>query len=253
MPLRLKQPPATRHSAVSTSSSPSNGDSGWKWKVVGFIIFLVLASGLWSTGFLQDLFAGPKVPLPREVLGFSLGMSLDDVLQKYPLMNLGDLFRENPNMSLEEILKKNHKLTKKKVAEMEKTLRPFNNDPNFGIATIMPQAGLTGAESVDVLFYLPTKQLYFVSTMWDGNDAKTVPVDDWAKTFRRWIKNPSQTTENLSPDVNLKEWHYVDKQTEMTVRNLAYSDHVQRWQDLRDASNEAAQAAFSKYRLETGN
>ena len=112
---------------------------------MGFIFSLVLASGLWTTGILQDLFAGPKIPLPREVLGFSLGMSLDDVLQKYPLMNLGDLFRENPNMSLEEILKKNHKLTKKKVAEMEKNLRPFNNDPNFGIATIMPQTGLANA------------------------------------------------------------------------------------------------------------
>ncbi len=233
---RLKQPPATRSSAVSTSSHSTAGEAGWKWKVVGFILVLVLGSGLWATGILQDLFAGPKAPLPREAMGLSLGMSLDEIQQKYPLMNLGELFRQNPGKDLDAILKEQPKL-KKKLAKMKSELRPFNNDPNFGIATIMPQAGLTNAGSVDVLFYMPTKQLYFISAMWDGGDAKAIPVDEWSKSFRRWIKNPGQGTENLSPEVKLKEWRYADKQTEMTVRNLDYSDHVQRWQDLRDASN----------------
>jgi hypothetical protein len=168
-------------------------------------------------------------------------------------MNLGDLFKENMGKDLAQIMKENPKLTKGKIEKMKKTLRPYNNDPNFGIATIMPQAGLAGASSVDLLFYLPTKKLYFVSIMWEGSSAKSQPVQEWAKNYRRWVKNPSSAAENLSPEVNLKEWRYTDKQTEMTVRDLNYSDHTQRWQDLRDATNDAAQQAFSKYRLETGS
>ena len=245
---RLRQPQTENSQASSITGEPA-----WKWKVIGFIIFLVVAAGFWSTGILQNMMAGPKIPLPREVAGFRLGMSLDEVMQHYPLMNLGDLFKEHPGKSLEEILKKDRKLTKKKLAAMEKSLRPFNGDPNFGIATIMPQAGLAGAGSADLLFYLPTKTLYFVSVMWDGADAQGQPVDQWAHDYRRWLKDPTKVTENLSPDVHLKEWRYKDHDTEMTVRDLSYTGHTQRWEDLRDATNEPAQSAFSQYRLEPGS
>ena len=248
MPSKRKTP------AVKAPEKPAAsalGSGGWKMKAVAFLFALVLIGGLWSTGVFKMLFKGPKIPLPRQTVDLSLGMSLDEVQKKYPYMNLSELFKQYPGMSLDEILKKNPKL-RKKLPGMENTLRPFNDDPNFGIATLLPQSGLTGASTVDVLFYLPTRKLYFISAMWQGDDAKGIPLEDWAHQYRRWTQ-ASGGPEPLGGDVQLKEWHFNDGPTEMTLRDLKYSDHSQRWQDIRDASNDAAQTAFAKYRLETGS
>ena len=249
MSSKRKTPAAKAASEKNPAGASAPGP--FKMKIAAALFALVLLGGLWSTGVFKQFFKGPNIPLPRQTADLSLGMSLDDVQSKYPEMNLAELFKEYPGMGLEEILKKNPKL-KKKAAEMEKTLRSFNDDPNFGIATLLPQSGLKGASSVDVVFYLPTRKLYFISAMWQGDDAKAIPLEDWAHQYRRWTKT-SEGPEPLGNDVQLKEWHFENGPTEMTLRDLKYSDHLQRWEDLRDASNDAAQSAFAKYRLETGS
>jgi len=247
---RHKQPSATDPQSHKNQSSKATGSpDSWKWKTFGFIAFLLVVALLWTTGLFQNLFAGPKVPLPRSVLNLSLGMTMDEVLEKYPDMNLGGLFEDNPKMTLDEILKKHHAL-KKKLPELRKTLRPFNNDPLFGITTLSATTGLTEAASVDLLFF--KGKLYFMSVMWETEAAKKLPVLEWAKQYRRWNKKSADSTENLGSQAVLKEWHFDDKATEMVLRDLDYSDQLKCWQDLRDASDEDAQAAFSKYRLESG-
>ena len=221
MPPRRKQPPATE--AVTqkskTESLPTPGQ--WKVKVIAFIFALILLAMIWSTGILKKLNQGPNIPLPRETAGFSLGMSLDDFLRKYPTA--------------------------------KKKFRSFNNDPQFKIVTLDASAGVTGATSTDLLFYLPNGKLYFVSATWEGDSAKALPVDEWAHQYRRWNKNNSGSSEPLGNDVTLKEWHFDDTHTEMVLRDLNYNNHLQRWEDIRDSSNDAAQAAFAKYRLEAGS
>jgi len=175
-----------------------------------------------------------------------LGMSLDQVLQLYPLMNFGDLLKDNPGMTVEQIAKKHSKI-RKNLETLRKTLRSFNNDPDFGITTLNNLTGLSGASSMDLLFY--KGQLYFISTLWEGDQAKQEPFENWVKEFRRWNRTSNGSGESLGSDVLLKEWHFKDAQTEMTMRDLNYSNHLQRWQDLRDGANAPAQAAFEKYRL----
>lgn len=218
MPTRRKQPPSTEavQSKHKSESIPTPGQ--WKGKVIGFLFALIILGAIWSSGVFKEFFAGPKIPLPRETAGFSLGMSLDDVEKAYP--------------------------------DTKKKLRSFNNDPQFEIVTLGPSEGMTGATSADLLFYLPNGKLYFVSATWDGDSAKGIPLDDWAHQYRRWNKNASGSPEPLGNDVLLKEWHFDDTHTEMILRDLNYSSHLQRWQDIRDSSNDAAQAAFAKYRLD---
>ena len=216
--------------------------------MVGLFILLILGA-LWSVGVFKTLFAGPKIPLPRAEVNLTLGLTLDQVLEKYPLLNMGEVFKKYPKMTLEEIIKK-HSAVRKNLAELKKTLRPFNNDPLFGITTLNAQTGLSDASSMDLLFF--KGRLYFISAMWEGDNAKKVTVDDWVHQFRRWIK-PSAGTESLGNDVSLKEWHFKDDATEMTLRDLNYNGKLQRWQDLRDGSNAEAQAAFQKYRLDGNN
>jgi hypothetical protein len=221
MPPRRKQPPVSEAapSKAKSDSIPTPGQ--WKGKAIGFLFALIVMGAIWSTGVFRELFAGPKIPLPREAAGFSLGMSLDDVEKAYPA-------------------------TKKK-------LRPFNNDPQFSIVTLGPSEGLTGASSTDLLFYLPNNKLYFVSATWDGDSANGIPLTEWAHQYRRWNKNAAGSSEPLGNDVLLKEWHFDDQKTEMVLRDLNYSNHLQRWQDIRDSTNDAAQAAFAKYRLDAGS
>ncbi|HEY5039395.1 MAG TPA: hypothetical protein VIJ93_10015, partial [bacterium] len=138
-----------------------------------------------------------------------------------------------------------------KYPKIKKKFRSFNNDPQFQIVTLDRSAGLTDANSTDLLFFNDT--LYFVSASWEGADAQNIPVQDWVKQFRRWNHANTGAAENLGADVLLKEWHFNDGKTEMTLRDLNYSNHIQRWQDLRDAANDAAQAAFAKYRIDAGN
>lgn len=221
MPTRRKQPSATEadQSKPKSDSIPTPGQ--WKGKVIGFIFALIILAAIWSTGVFKEFFAGPKIPIPRETAGFSLGMTLDDLLQKYPAA--------------------------------KKKLRSFNNDPQFTIVTLDASTGVTAATSADLLFYIPNSKLYFISATWDGDSAKTIPLTEWAHQYRRWNKNASGSPESLGNDVLLKEWHFDDTHTEMILRDLNYSDHIQRWQDIRDASNDAAQQAFAKYRLEAGS
>lgn len=248
---RRKPPSADKEPSEKNLSSPASPASpAWKWKVAVFIFALLFVSALWTAGVFKELFAGPKTPLPRGAVNLQLGMSLDQVLQLYPLMNLGDTLKEYPNMTLEEIIKK-HSKVRNNLDELKKTLRPFNNDPDFGIATIINLTGLSGASSMDVLFY--KNQLYFISTLWEEDLAKQLPFPDWVKQYRRWSLASNGSGENLGSDVLLKEWHFKDQQTEMTLRDLNYSGKLQRWQDLRDGANTAAQGAFAKYRLDSSN
>ena len=210
------QPSSDKNSGTDLLSSQAA--PRWKWVVLAGILMIVLFAGVWSTGIIQNALAGPNIPLPRQVTEFSLGMAQDDLVQKYP--------------------------------KIKKSIRNFNNDPLFQIVTLTAKDGLADASSVDLLFY--KKTLYFVSTMWDGDKAKSVDLADQAKQFRRWNQRGSDS-EPLGDQVLLKEWHFNDKQTEMTLRDLNYPDHVQRWQDVRDAANSEAQAAFAKYRLDVAS
>jgi len=246
MPRRKQPSAASEPAAKSEPSSTSSKTPSWKWKVAVFIFGLLLLSGLWSAGVFRELFAGPKTPLPRASVNLQLGMSLDQVLQLYPLMNFGDLLKDNPGMTVEQIAKK-HSKVRKNLETLRKTLRSFNNDPDFGITTLNNLTGLSGASSMDLLFY--KGQLYFISTLWEGDQAKQEPFENWVKEFRRWNRTSNGSGESLGSDVLLKEWHFKDAQTEMTMRDLNYSNHLQRWQDLRDGANAPAQAAFEKYRL----
>lgn len=221
MPPRRKQPPATEAVTPKSKSESIPTPGQWKVKVIAFIFALLLLAMIWSTGIFKKLNQGPNIPLPRETAGFSLGMSMDEFLQKYPTA--------------------------------KKKFRSFNNDPQFKIVTLDASAGVTGASSVDLLFYLPNSKLFFVSATWENDAAKAIPVEDMAHQYRRWNKNNSGSPESLGNDVSLKEWKLNDTQTEMTLRDLNYNNHLQRWEDIRDASNDAGMAAFAKYRLEAGS
>lgn len=215
---RPKQPSSTeKHHPESLA--PSGLTPKWKWKVLGFLGLLLFLSALWTSGLFKELTAGPKTPLPREASAFSLGMAKADLIAKYP--------------------------------SLKKKLRPFNNDPVFQIATLDQKSGITGASTVDLLFF--HDQLYFISSMFETEAAKAAPFDAWVKQYRRWNKAAGDNAESLGAQVLLKEWHFADGKTEMTLRDLNYPDHLQRWEDLRDATNEAAQQAFMKYRLDASN
>jgi hypothetical protein len=172
---------------------------------------------LFTSGILRDLFAGPKIPLPRKVGQVSLGQTLEDLQPRY--------------------------------TNLKKLLRPYNNDPQFQIASLTTQDGLSGMSKADFIFF--HNQLYFISAEWDGADSKTLPVNEWAHQFRRWDKTRHSKDEKLKDNVTLNEWYFVDGSTEMTVMHLDYPGNNQTLQQLRDATNSPAQAAFAKYRLET--
>ncbi|HVZ80745.1 MAG TPA: hypothetical protein VHE12_08100 [bacterium] len=200
--------------------SPNAGD-GLKMKIVSFLFVLIILAALWSAGVFNSIFAGPKIPLPRQSGDLALGADMDAVLQKFP--------------------------------EARKKLRPFNNDEQFRIVTLTQPAGDGAPSTQDLIFYLPNHKLYFISTMWEAEKGQKVPITDWAHQYRRWRKANTGSAENLGNNVTLKEWHFDDNTTEMVLRILDYSGKEQKWQDLRDASNDPAQTAFAKYRLETGS
>jgi len=205
--------------ATEIQKAPSSLPVPGRGKILAFLAFIIILTIVWSSGTFREWTAGPKTPLPRQAAGLSFGMTKADIIGKYP--------------------------------KIKKKFRSFNNDPQFQIVTLDRSAGLTDANSTDLLFFNDT--LYFVSASWEGADAQNIPVQDWVKQFRRWNHANTGAAENLGADVLLKEWHFNDGKTEMTLRDLNYSNHIQRWQDLRDAANDAAQAAFAKYRIDAGN
>lgn len=221
MSQRRRQRPESDTASETKASLLPPGGGNWKGKIIAFLFALILLAAIWSAGVFKKIFPGPNIPLPRQVSDFSLGMTLDEIAQKYPML--------------------------------KKNLRPFNDDPQFKIVTLNASAGVTGTSSVDLLFYVPNGKLYFMSAMWDDAEAKNIPVGKWADEYRRWGKSANGNPENLGKDVSLKEWKFSDNQTEMTLRDLDYSGHIQRWQELRDASNDPAQQAFAKYRLDSGS
>jgi hypothetical protein len=215
---RPKQPPSTKPPVSTAPLSPS-ADSGAKAKIIGFFALILVLTAALSSGWIQDLFAGPKIPLPRQSADFSLGISKEDFLQKFP--------------------------------SAKKKFRSYNDDPLFSIVTVDKSMGLAGASSADLLFF--QDNLYFISATWDSAEAKDIPLDQWVKQYRRWGHAAGSGPQNLGDNVLLKEWHFDDKKTEMTLMDLNYTDHMQRWQNIRDASNEPAQTAFAKHRIDAGS
>ncbi len=184
---------------------------------MGMLGVCLLVLFLFTSGILRDLFAGPKIPLPRQVGPVTLGQTLEELQPRF--------------------------------TSLKKLLRPYNNDPQFQIATLSIQDGLSGMSKADFIFF--HNQLYFISAEWDGAESKALPVNEWAHQFRRWNQTHHPSDEKLKDGVTLNEWNFADGSTEMTVMHLDYPGNNQTLQQLRDATNSPAQAAFAKYRLET--
>lgn len=149
------QPPVE----VKPAPAVTPKDSTPRWKValaLGMLGVCLLALFLYSSGVLKDLFAGPKVPLPRQVAEVTLGQTLEELQPRF--------------------------------SGLKKLLRPYNNDPEFKIATLTSENGLAGATKADFIFF--HNQLYFISAEWDGAKPQSLPFEDWARQFRRWNKTP---------------------------------------------------------------
>ncbi|HET9870806.1 MAG TPA: hypothetical protein VFR02_09970 [bacterium] len=212
--------PKPSHPVEPTSRSPRSGFTPGRSAVLALLALVLVAAALGAGGLWQDLFAGPKIPLPRQNGPLTLGMPEAQVAQLLP--------------------------------GSRKKLRPFNNDPDFKIADLTSADGLpTGWSTLSLLYY--QGRLYYLSVMWNGDAAQALPFDQWVRQYRRWDRGPQgHQTQSMGAQITLEEWHFTDGSTEMTLRNLGYDGKTQRWQDLRDSSDAAAQAAFSKYRLDGG-
>jgi hypothetical protein len=190
------------------------------WKRAGLVLLgiLLVVGFLFSTGVLQELTAGPKRPLPRVNLGLGFGTDIKDVKAKFPGCQVRD----------------------------------FNEDPQFRIITLKEGPDIPeGAKEAEMIFF--EGKLYFVSAQWEGEPAEKMPFDSWIRDFRRWkLKQdvPPIPLQGADKDTSLKEWFFQDDQTEMILRDLHFKDQVNRWKDLRDASNEEAHSAFAKYRFD---
>jgi hypothetical protein len=209
---------------VSENKKSSTPLIGKKGRMAAWIILVLvlISTALWVGGFWQNLFAGPNIPLPRQTSQLTLGLNLEQVLQLYP--------------------------------GVQKELRPYNNDPLFRIADLTPSDGLpSNLSGLSVLFF--KDQLYYVLSSWEGTAAQAIPVDDWVHQYRRWNLRGGQGEQSqvLGGQNLLREWYFSDSKTEMVLRTMNYENKIQRWQDLRDASNTDAQAAFAKYRLDNNS
>jgi len=210
--------PQAADAARSKNTDTLTGGPLWKKAALGILALLIILGALYAAGTFDNIRLGPKVPIDRVATEFPLGMTLEDLSARY-----------------KKSLKK---------------LRPFNGDKELRIVTLTPKDGYQASDSADLLFF--QDKLYFVSVMWSGPSAEAQPFGDWVKMARRWKLNKGGVPENLGEDVLLKEWHFNDGPTEMTLRDLKFNDSRQRWRELRDASNQAAHTAFAKYRLEAG-
>lgn len=216
----MARPKPQSHTEAKSAPAVKPKDATPRWKVLlalGMLGACLLVLFLFTSGVMKDLFAGPKIPLPRQVAQVSLGQTLEDLQARF--------------------------------TGLKKLLRPYNNDPDFKIATLTTANGLTGATKADFIFF--HNQLYFISAEWDGTNSQAIPYEDWTRQFRRWNKLSHPQDEKLNDQVKLKEWHFADGSTEMTLMHLDYPGNNQLLQQLRDSTNSPAQAAFAKYRLET--
>jgi hypothetical protein len=209
--------PALKRAAGSASGALTKAPL-WKKATLVILGLLIALGALYAAGTFDNIRLGPKIPIDRVSTEFPLGMTLEELSARY----------------------------KKSL----KNLRPFNGDKDLRIITLTAKDGYKTSDSADLLFH--KDKLYFVSVMWSGPTAESQPFEMWVKNARRWKLNKGGTPENLGAEVLLKEWHFADGPTEMTLRDLKFNDSRQRWRELRDASNEPAQTAFAKYRLEAG-
>jgi len=212
-------PPRKTKPSRKTAPAPAPA-KGFPWKktlLVGVGV-LIVAGYLLSTGVVQDLTAGPKTPLPRTTLGLDFGADLKTVLARFP----------------------------------GSKDRPFNNDPHFRILTLKDRKDMPeGAAEAELIFF--EDRLYFVSAKWEENATEKVPVDAWSEEYRRWKRrqpNDAVALQGAGQDTVLNEWYFDDGTTEMILRDLKFNQTVNRWKDLRDASNQAAQRAFAPYRFD---
>jgi hypothetical protein len=209
-------PPQTKTSVKPVSSS-AQGRSARKAGIVVLAV-AILTGFLLSTGVWKDLTAGPKKPLPRSNLSLGFGSDLRDVLAKFP--GAKD--------------------------------RSFNNDPMFRILSLKDRNDLPeNAAEAELIFF--EGKLYFTTVKWENESALAIPVEAWAREYRRWLR--PQPTSNLplqttGGETLLQEWYFDDSKTEMVLRNLKFNDMTHRWVDLRDGSNAKAQAAFRQYRFD---
>ncbi len=206
------RPPVPKAEPKSTTGSVKSGQgkSGKLWPILLGLAIL----GLLGWGLLSKIAQGPKTPLPREAFGIKLGSSSKDAQQAIPKL----------------------------------VLRPYNNDPDFKIVSMKASEGIpTGLTSLDLIYY--KDQLFFISQQWDGKSTG-VNLDAMAHDFRRWSRKGAGNPQSLGEGASLREWYFSDGGAEMILRELKYNDQVQTWQDLRDASNPDAVAAFAKYRID---
>jgi len=190
-------------------------------RIARFLLpILGFALAICGLSTLRDLLMGPPVPIPRGVGGVTLGMTLGEVLHLFP--------------------------------EAEKKMTDFNHDPDFGVLHLVPGHGFQGPSGMDLLFHLPSGKLFFISATWEGDGAKAIPVADWARRYRRWKLDSKPAPAPTDSKLSFQEAHFKDPRTEMVLRDLNYPSHLQRWQDLRDASNADAEVDFEKYREKAG-
>ena len=168
---------------------------------------------LGKAGVFNDLFAGPRLPLPRGAAGFSLGMDIGDFLAKYPALS--------------------------------KAFHDYNGDPRFKVVAVGQPAGKGGPSSVDLVFF--QGKLFDVAASWESD--KTAPPSLWeiAHQYRRWVQSGG-VPKAMGKDVKLSEWYLKDSATEMVLRDLTYPQLTQGWEEIRDSLNKDAQTAFAKYR-----
>jgi hypothetical protein len=198
------------HRAAGAAATPKGMPGRKVWLgILGGVIVLYTA---WIA--VHRLNEGPKTPLPRQAAAVSFGQSFDQVKAIVP----------------------------------QAELHPYNNDPDFKIASLKKAeelpAGLTG---LDLIFYQGS--LFFISQQWEQPDGQK-DLDAWAKTYRRWLKEGGGKLQSLGDGATLREWYFQDTGTEMILRELKFKDRTEHWQDIRDGANQEAQKAFAKYRID---
>jgi len=208
----MARPKSSRSAKKSASKNPepARGNRSFLWPTV-IVLLLILLAG-W--GVATRIRQGPATPIPRENFAFRLGVTADELKTTFPKLDL----------------------------------RPYNNDKDFRIANLVASDSLPGGmETIDLVYY--KNRLFFMTQQWLKNDPTRNP-EKIAYQYRRWLKPGGGTPQTLGKDTILREWFFQDGPTEMIIRELKYGNQYQFWQDLRDASDPEAKAAFAKYRID---